>query len=131
MLQELQTIQDFLEEPLSDDPYIVEQRGSELSVYMARSGKIFADATAEYKKALNSEIVDVILPQMAKAAGASYTVQNMLAKSACHEKEQVALWAERIHKTCVRQLDWCRSVLSKAKEQMRIDSYATSHITND
>lgn len=123
MTDELQQIQDFLDEPLSDDPYMTEQRGSMLCVYLSRSGKIFADAQAAYKMALKDEIIDKVLPEMAKANGASFTVQNLLAKSACYDLEHTMTWAERIHKTCVRQLDWSRSVLSKAKEEMRMNQY--------
>ncbi len=121
-------MQGFLEVPLSDDPDMVQQRGAELSVYMARSGKMWADAKAEYHKALRSEIVEKILPEMAKEAGASFSVQNMLAKSACSELEQLSNWAERIHKTCVRQLDWCRSVISRSKREY--DRYMTSEHGN-
>ena len=129
-MQELEQIQLFLEEQLTDDPYMVEQRGASLSVYLARTGKIYADAKADYQRALKSEIIDKILPEMAKAAGASFTVQNLLAKSACYELEHVVNLAERSHKTCVRQLDWCRSVLSKHKEELRQSQHTNVHITN-
>ena len=41
---ELEAIQQFLEISISEDMSEVEQRGNELTVYMARSGKLLADA---------------------------------------------------------------------------------------
>jgi hypothetical protein len=130
IINQLQEMQDYLDEPLTDDPYLVEQRGSILCVHLSRSGKIFADLQAEYKKALNEELIKVILPRMAKEAGASFTVQNLLAKSACYEMERLVTWSERIHKTTTRQLDWCRSVMSKNKEEMRMNQYGGGGVTH-
>ncbi len=126
-MKELHDIQAFLEEPLTDDSQMIEARGAELGVLLARTGKMYADAKAEYNKALRSEIM-AILRDTAKQTGASHTAINQLVKAAAHDHQRVVDWTERLHKTCVRQLDWCRSVLSKHKEEMRMNQYGGGNI---
>ena len=121
-MEELQMIQEFLEEPLTDDIELVEARGSMLQVYLARSGKIFADSKAEYNKAITSEVME-ILKKAAMGAGASHTAVNTLVKAACSNEQYLVDWSERIHKTTARQLDWCRSVLSKYKAELTMNTY--------
>lgn len=120
--EELNEIQAFLEEPLSEDSNMIEARGAQLNIYLARSGKMYADAKAEYNKALQAEIMGIIR-EVAQQAGASHTAINQLVKAAAYKEQQLVDYSERIHKTCVRQLDWCRSVMSKHKEEMRMNQY--------
>ena len=54
---ELEAIQQFLEISISEDMAEVEQRGNELVVYMARSGKLLADAKYHRDEKLKSAIV--------------------------------------------------------------------------
>ncbi len=115
---DLQKIQSFLETPLSENPESVLERGNELGVHLARTGKMLADAKAEYNAAITSEVM-AILKSIAQDLNASHTAVNALIKAACKREQYIVDWAERLNKTCARQLDWCRSVLSKAKEEYR------------
>lgn len=122
MERELQEIQDYLEEPLSDVPERVMERGAKLSVYLARAGRMSAQAKALYNKALNEEIMKII-EKVATQAGVSHTTTNALVKSAAYREQLVYERAEKAYKECVHQLDWCRSVLSYHKEEMRMQHF--------
>jgi len=39
-------------------------------------------------------------------------------------------WLDRLNSASVHQLDWCRSVLSKHKEEMKITGYQFGQISN-
>ena len=52
---EAQEIQEFLEITMSDNPQEVIERGNDLQVYMARTGKMLADANIE---------TDVVSPKL-------------------------------------------------------------------
>ena len=119
---ELQAIQDFLEEPTVDDPDMIIERTNELCQYLARTGKIQADAELEYNKAVSEEVKDIIR-KMVLGLGASHTAANALIKSAGHRQRHVLTWAERLNRTCVHQLDWARTIISKAKEEMRMNQF--------
>ncbi len=121
MREELKMYQAVLEEELSDDMNEVEAKGAVFCSILARTGKMYADAKKEYNKALTNEIMEMIRELLGGQAFVSHTVTNQLVKAAAHEEQYLVDWAERLHKTCARQLDWCRSVLSKHKEEMRMN----------
>lgn len=122
IIQELETMQSFLEIDISDDVAEVEERGSKLQVYMARSGKMLADAKNVYNKSMKTEIV-IILKEYMVEMGASHTAVNTMIKAACHKEQYIVDWIERINRTCTHQLDWCRTLISKYKEEMRMNTY--------
>lgn len=116
---EAQQIQEFLEITMSDNPQEVIERGNDLQVYMARTGKLLADA----KYILNDQkrhetmniIRDFIIDQKLSAK-----VQNALIDGLCKEEQYLVDWIDRLNAACTHQLDWCRSVNSKNKEEMRL-----------
>jgi len=122
IINELETMQSFLEIDISDDITEVEERGNKLQVYMARSGKLLADAKSDYNRAMTSEVVN-ILKQYMIGMNASHTAVNTLIKAACHEEQMLVDWIERINRTCTHQLDWCRTLISKYKEEMRMNTF--------
>jgi hypothetical protein len=120
MINELQDVQDFLEiDYVDDDPNMVVERGNALQAYMARTGKIVADAKRELNTAMQAELYQIL--QTYK--GSSHTAVNKLVKAVCPDEQYIVDWAERLNRACVHQLDWCRTVVSKAKEEMRMAAY--------
>ena len=130
MKKELEEIQAFLEEPLSDDPDLIVQRGAALNVYLARTAKIQADAQLAYDKVVTQEIKDII-KELTIGAGGTATAANALVKAAGRDQKHILVWAERLNRTCVHQIDWARSVLSKMREEMRMNTYGGGYTSTD
>lgn len=120
---ELQALQDFLEIQFqSDNPTAVEIRNNELAVYMARSGKLLADAKYHKNERLASQIFD----QLRKLVQLPATTANKYVEALVKEENYLVDWAERLNRTCTHQLDWGRSIISKAKEEMRFQAYGST-----
>lgn len=119
LLTEAQEIDDFLQITISEDINEVVERGNAIQVYMARTGKMLADAKYHLNKKRKDDIMQVlqvIIPEKLSAK-----VQNSLIDSIAREEQYLVDWIERINRTCVHQLDWCRTLVSKAKEEMRLN----------
>ena len=94
------------------------QRGNDLNVLIARTGKMLADAkyhqdqarVVSMENALNSGLVDKMAPSSLNKY-MDYTTQK---------ENFMVNWIERIHRNAEKQLDWCRTVVSYAKEEMRL-----------
>lgn len=112
---ELLEIQDFVEITPSDDVNEVVNRGNDLVAYLARTSKILADAKLMKDEKTNSTFIE----EIKRISQLSPTVANKYIDSLCKDENYIVNWAERLNRTCTHQLDWCRSVLSKAKEEMR------------
>ena len=118
---ELEAIQQFLEISISEDMNEVEQRGNELTVYMARSGKLLADAKYHRDEKLNSAIVE----ELKKILQLALSTANKYIDALTKEENYLVSWSERVNRTCTHQIDWCRTLISKAKEEMRVSSYGS------
>lgn len=111
---ELQDIQNFIEETMSEDPNEAVLRGNDLSVYMARTGKLLADAKYHRDKKLRSEIVSQI-KEMVKLPP---SVATKFTDTLVERESYLMNWAERSNRSCTHQLEWCRTIISKAKAEM-------------
>ena len=111
ILDELTNIDSFLNITMSEDATEAVQRGNDLAVYVARSGKLLADSKSEIMQTL----VDT-----AKNAKATATAINALVNSLCREERYLVDWCERCNRTATHQLSWCVTVISKAKEEMKM-----------
>ena len=118
---ELEAIQQFLEISISEDMNEVEQRGNELTVYMARSGKLLADAKYHRDEKLNSAIVE----ELKKILQLAPSTANKYIDALTKEENYLVSWSKRVNRTCTHQIDWCRTLISKAKEEMRVSSYGS------
>lgn len=120
-INEAQDIQSFLEIVMSDNPVEVVNRGNELQVYMARTGKMLADAklllNCQKKDETMTVVRNFIIDQKLSAR-----VQNALIDGLCHDTQYLVDWIERLNAACTHQLDWCRSIVSKNKEEMRLSN---------
>ena len=119
---ELEAIQQFLEISISEDMNEVEQRGNELTVYMARSGKLLADAKYHRDEKLNSAIVE----ELKKILQLAPSTANKYIDALTKEENYLVSWSERVNRTCTHQIDWCRTLISKAKEEMRVSNYGST-----
>lgn len=118
---EAQQIQDFLEITMSDNPQEVIERGNELQVYMARTGKMLADAKYSLNEQKRQETMNVVRDFIIDQK-LSAKVQNALIDGLCKEAQYLVDWIDRLNAACTHQLDWCRSVNSKNKEEMRLNN---------
>ena len=118
---EAQEIQEFLEINMSDNPQEVIERGNELQVYMARTGKMLADAKYILNEQKKQETMDVVREFIIDQK-LSAKVQNALIDGLCKDAQYLVDWIERLNAACTHQLDWCRSVNSKNKEEMRLNN---------
>lgn len=116
---EAQQIQEFLEITMSDNPQEVIERGNDLQVYMARTGKLLADAKYMLNEKKRHETMDIIRDFIIDQK-LSAKVQNALIDGLCKEEQYLVDWIDRLNAACTHQLDWCRSVNSKNKEEMRL-----------
>ena len=119
MRTELQQMQSYLEITISENPEEIIERINQLNVYMARSGKMLADAKMLLREKKASEISKTIL-EIAKQNFLSAKAQNALVESIAQEENYIVDWTERINRACVHQIDALRSLLSYEKEQLRI-----------
>lgn len=119
-IDEITRMQDYLEITISENPHEIIERINDLNVYMARSGKMLADAKLILREARAKGIED----EIAKRINIQYlsaTTQKALVESLAREENYLVDWLERINRTCTHQVDALRSLLSYEKEQLRLN----------
>lgn len=119
ILEEAIAIDSFLQTTMSEMAEEAVMRGNDLAVYIARTGKMLADAKYHLSQAKRDEVLDV-LRETAKNAKATSKATNALIDSICKEEQYLVDWCERLNRSSTHQLDWCRTLISKAKEEMRL-----------
>jgi hypothetical protein len=115
---ELDGYQSEIETKIPDEPEAAIQHAKNLSVIMARTSKMLADAKYLYDKQCASDIGKLLI-DLSKQ-NATSTTQNKLVKSIAADEMYFVNWIEQINKSCKHQLDLCRSIISYEKEQLRI-----------
>lgn len=114
IIAELKTMQSFLEESMSEEADEAILRGNDLAVYMARSGKLLADAKYYRDMTLNSGVVAEMKTLLSLPASSA----NKYIDTLCKEDTYLMNWADRINRSATHQMEWCRTVVSKAKAEM-------------
>lgn len=113
---ELAEMQEFLEMPSAgDQPEQMKERLNKLAQFMARSGKLKADAEWHYSNLYQSSLMGAI-KQMAEAQMSTSTVNEYL-KSVCKDYKVLVTWADRVNRSCVHQMDSLRTLISYAKQE--------------
>lgn len=110
-------IQNFLEITVSDEPAELIERISMLNVYLARSGKMLADATQLQDDAIASVFVNYAKFLEDK----SPTIASKFIQSQISRQNRLVKWIERINRACVHQSDNIRTQISFKKENLRIE----------
>jgi hypothetical protein len=119
LLSETGDIQAYAEITPSDNPNEIAQRIVDLGVYIARTGKMLADA----KYHLNRKRRDDTMELIEKILGdkkLSAKVQNSLIDSLCRDEQYLVDWKERLNRAVTHQQDAMRSLLSYERENLRI-----------
>ena len=121
LLKEAYRIQDYLDIVMSENPEEAVQRGNDLSAYLARTTKMLADAKYHLNTATKADVFE-ILRDTAKHAGATPSSINKLVKAASKNEQYLVDLIDRLNAACTHQIDWCRTVISKAKAEMQYTS---------
>ena len=119
ILRELEVIQACEEETISEEVSKVIEYGQILASYISRSGKLLADAKHHLNTRMKEDTFDA-LAKAAKQGGATAKAINAIVDSLCAEERYLVDFAERVNRCGVHRLDWCRTLISKAKEDMRL-----------
>ena len=117
LIDECREIDAYMGVTPSDNIEEIVERGNDLIVYISRTGKMLADAKYHLNVIRKAEIMDIlkiIIPEKLSAK-----VQNALIDSVAREQQYLVDWTERLNRTAVHQLDWCRTLISKAKSEMQ------------
>lgn len=124
---ELTEMDKFLNITMSENAEEAVQRGNDLAVYVARTGKLLADAKYWLDEAMRSEVLKT-LRNTAKEAKATATAVNALVGSLCKEERYLVNWCERNNRTATHQLSWCVTIISKAKEEMKMAGFGNNNV---
>lgn len=114
IILELTTIQSFLEITMSEDANEAVVRGNDLAVYMARTGKLIADSKIHREQKLRSEMIQEYKKLIEFPASVAVKYTDTLVENETY----LLTWATRLNAACTHQLDWCRTIISKAKAEM-------------
>ena len=106
IIQEIEKMQSFLETTASDNPKELIERLTDINVYLARSGKLLADA-----KAYQDQVTANIYP-------ATVAIKFVAAQSVT--ANQLVVWLDRINRTLVHAGDNIRTQISFAKQDMAL-----------
>lgn len=119
--EEAKEIQEYLEITMSDNPAEVVERGNDLIVYLARTSEMLALARENLNRKKKSETMEIIRDFIFEHK-LSAKVQNSLVDGLCSEEQKLVDWIDRLNSTCTHQIDWCRTLVSKQKEEMRLSN---------
>jgi len=118
LFKEAGVIQSFAEISVSDNPQEIAERISECGIYIARSGKMLADAKYHLNQKRKDETMSLIT-QILSDKKLSAKVQNSLIDSICKDEQYLVDWLERLNRAVTHQQEAMRSLLSYEKEQLR------------
>ena len=114
--KELEEIQAFLEASYSADlPHEVQGRFDMLAGYMARSGKLKADAEYHHYSLVNSSIMDLL--KQGYEDKLSPSALNKLIDSTAKNYKYLLTLSDRVNRSCTHQLDAMRSVISSLRAE--------------
>ncbi len=120
LLEEAEKMQNYLEIECSDNIAEIIERIKTLSVYLARSGNMLAEAKRIYKRKVTSEIANTII-DIAKENFLSAKAQNALVDAIAEDEAFLVDKLDRINSSCVHQIDALRSILSYEKASLKLN----------
>ncbi|MDR2291873.1 MAG: hypothetical protein LBE11_00160 [Prevotellaceae bacterium] len=118
---EAQSMQNFLECMIPCEIEATIDHAKTLAVFHARSGQMLSDAKMIYKSKKSGQIAEVII-KIAKEGYLSAKAQNALIDTLAQEEAYMVDWLDRINANCVHQIDLCRTIISKFKEEMKMSN---------
>ena len=114
IVKELKIIQSVIDIEMSEEVQEAVERGNYCSAQLARTGKLLADAKLLRDRKLSSEVVTNLKKVIALPASTA----NKYVDALCFDENYLVNWCERVNRSCTHQLDWCRTLISKAKAEM-------------
>lgn len=111
--QEAKKIDEFLNITCSEEPTEALNRGNDLLVYLARTGKMLADAKYWQDNAINNSILQKLKDQL----NLSPALFKKFVDTSTIRENYLVNWIDRLNRTCVHQIDFLRTVVSFAKNQ--------------
>ena len=110
-----QEIQDTLKTTVSDDANECVTFGIDLSVLLARSSKMIADAKFHKDEAVKNSIVK----EVGSSLGVPASILKMLIDASCKRENYLVNWCERLNASLTHSIDFLRTVISKQKAEMQ------------
>lgn len=117
--KEAKTIDDYLQITCGDDPNEATQVGNTLVVYLARTGKMLADA----KYWQDDAIKNCTMVEIGMKRNISPTIMKKLIEASTKKENYLVNWIERLNRACTHKLDWLRTLISKAKAEMQYQNF--------
>lgn len=127
LYNEAESIQSFLEITMSEDASEAQLRGNELMVYIARTGKMKADAKYWLNAKKQSEVMETLRQVAKETPYATSKAVNALIDSLCREEEFLYDMIERLNRTATHQYEWCRTLISAAKAEFLLVKNSKQH----
>lgn len=120
--KELEEMQLFLESPYAaDQGNEVQARFDSLGIYMARSGKLKADAEFHFNQVVESSIFDLLKKSMEEKLSPS--TLNKLVDAAARNYKFLLTWSDRVNRSLTHQYDGMRSVISNLRAERQAFGY--------
>lgn len=112
--KELKVIQSVIEIEMSEEIQEAVDRGNYCAAQLARTGKLLADAKIHRDRKLTSEVV----ANLKKVIALPASTANKYVDAMCFDENYLVNWCERVNRSCTHQVEWCRTLISKAKAEM-------------
>lgn len=113
----LTEIQSYIEAHYTaDNPTAVVDRVNDLESYMALSGKLHADAEHHYNTVVQGAIMGALKDALETRLQTS--TLNKYIEAAAKDYKYLVTWSERVNRSCTHQIDVCRTIISKLKQEM-------------
>ena len=113
--EELELIQFFAEIHLSEEPEEIVHWCNEALVHLPRTAKLIADSQYHKDRKMRSELTE----QIKLVSGYSPSVANKFVDTLMEEENFLLKHSERLNAALSRKIDFCRTLLSKAKEELK------------
>lgn len=119
---ELEKYQFHAEIHLSENPEEVILWANEALVYLGRTAKLIADSQYHKDRKMRSELTEQIKTIVSFAPSTA----NKFVDSLMEEENYLLKWAERLNAAFARQIDFARTIISKAKEELKYTHTTTN-----
>ena len=118
LFTEAEGIQSFAEINVGDNPQEIAERITDCGVYIARTGKMLADAKYHLNTKKKDETIEII--KLISKNKLSAKVQNAMIDSVSKDEQYLVDWIERLNRAVTHQQEAARSLLSYEKENLRV-----------
>jgi hypothetical protein len=119
LLAEAADIQAYAEVTPGDNINEIAGRVADLGAFIARTGKMLADARYHLNARRKEETIELVRKTLS-VNQLSAKVQNSLVDSVCRDEQYLVDWIERLNRALTHQQEAARSLLSYEKENLRI-----------